>query len=139
MKMTKYWMKRQQEQIDNLFDKTVAETDAELAAQYKKTLKKLRNDIASLYDQIMAEDDPLHTHLYQYDKYWEMKNEIQAELNHLGLKESEIFPKKFTEMYENNKKIVGDQFGFTKANPDRVKEVLNSVWCADGKHWSSRI
>ena len=63
-----------------------------------------------------------------------MKNEIQEELNKLGIKESEIFPKKFFEMYENNKKIVGSQFGITEVNPDRVKEIINSVWCSDGKH-----
>jgi hypothetical protein len=43
-------------------------------------------------------------------------------------------------MYAITSSSVGKSIGFSgEFNQKAAKEVINSIWCADGKHWSSRI
>ena len=48
-----YWQKRQLEQRDLLYDKTLAEYEAELKKQYQQALKAVSRDIEQLYDEII--------------------------------------------------------------------------------------
>ena len=48
-----YWQKRQLEQRDLLYDKTLAEYEAELKKQYQQALEAVSRDIEQLYDEII--------------------------------------------------------------------------------------
>jgi hypothetical protein len=43
-------------------------------------------------------------------------------------------------MYAVTSSSVGESIGFSgEFSQKTAKEVINSIWCADGKHWSERI
>ena len=141
--MNKYWTKRQVEQRIRLLDKTIKETDKEVAAQYIKSAKKLKKRLESLYKDILIDSTDgtlLVSDLYKYNRYYDLINDINKELSRLGEKEITILGKKLSDMYKENSKLLDSQMNLNnKINKEAVDKAVNSIWCSDGKNWSSRI
>ena len=141
--MNTYWRKRQQEQLDLLFDKTEADFNKQMAKEYKRCLIETRQQLVELYQEIQASSQNgtlLVSDLYKYDRYYKLVNQLASELNKVGMKENFYLDKSLTNMYIKTNELIGSSIGFnTGFQAEQLKTVLNTIWCADGRHWSNRI
>ena len=141
-----YWAERIDGQANILFDKTTAQTQRELAKQYKKQLRAIQLDLTALYDELIKEaaDGVIKPNdLYKYNRYFKLHNTINKQLQQLGCAEVEIYNKELLRMYDGVQEIITREAPHVIANstiiPTSGQDVLDSIWCADGKHWSQRI
>lgn len=95
----------------NLLNSSIDELNKVLQREYKKLADKLISYLVQLYAQIIAEGPTaLHSHLYSYNRYYEMLNKIQSELVAFGSKENKIFEDHLTKLYQDNLEVIGEQF-----------------------------
>ena len=123
-----------------LLNKSIDELEKVLQSEYLRLSDKLVSYLLDLYVQIIAEEVPLHSHLYSFNKYYEMLNKVQSELASLGIKENRLFDERLVKLYKENCEIIGKQFSL--ANDIRTKDVLSIVktdWVGDGENYSDRI
>ena len=123
-----------------LLNKSIDELEKILQSEYLRLSDKLVSYLLDLYVQIIAEEVPLHSHLYSFNKYYEMLNKVQSELASLGVKENRLFDERLVKLYKDNCEIIGKQFSL--ANDIRTKDVLSIVktdWVGDGENYSDRI
>lgn len=141
--MNKYWTKRQIDQRIRLLDKTIDETDKEVAAQYIKSAKSIKSKIENLYKDILIDSTDgtlLVSDLYKYNRYYDLLNDINRQLSRLGEKEITILSKSLKNMYKENSKLLDSQMNLNSTvNKEAVDKAVNSIWCSDGKNWSSRV
>lgn len=136
-----YWIARSLKQQDILYDKTLQESQQQLMKVYKEALNDVKDDITSLYLKLIktAEDIKIND-LYRYNRFYNLHNKINRVLSSLGNEEKAILNKRLLAMYQGTIEIIASNLSTTIIIGDkRVEAVLNSVWCADGKHWSNRI
>lgn len=126
-----YWEQREQEA---LYNELLKEGEKQLLTQYRRSALTTYSLLLDLY----ADGLPTITDLYKYNRYYELLNLLNNDLKALGGKEIDITNKMLTDMYIANKAIIGGS-SLLPTNPKEVEMVINKVWCADGKHWSSRI
>ena len=85
--------------------------------------------------------EPTPADLYKLDKYWQLQNELRKELNKLGNYQVKLcgtdFLKFYKEIYDNV--AIKDSTNFHHASKEMMTQVINHIWCADGKNWSQRI
>ena len=138
-----YWQKRELEQRDLIFNQTLAEYEAELKKQYQQSLKAVSRDIEKLYDELFASSADgtlLASDLYKYNRYFSLMKSLNKQLKALGGEEIVITKQKLLDMYAITSSAVGKSIGFSgEFNQKTAKEVINSIWCADGKRLSDRI
>lgn len=152
-----YWRDRQFSQRKILLDKTIEETNSHLATIYKSSIREVENDMRSLYLDMLvqSEDGKVKINdLYRYNRYWELRNDLNSKLQSLGEKEIKMLDVALTKQYykvqeyfnKNPKFLAKTERGLTKVvssipvdinSPivnEKAKAVVNSVWCADGKY-----
>lgn len=138
-----YWQKRELKQRELQYDRTLAQYEAELRKQYQQSLKAVSRDIEKLYDELLvssADGTLLASDLYKYNRYFSLMKSLNKQLKALGGKEITITNQKLLDMYAITSSSVGKSINFSgEFNQKTAKEIINSIWCADGKHWSNRI
>lgn len=108
----------------------------------------------------LSKDEVKINDLYRYNRYWELRNDLNKKLVVLGQKEIRLMDKDLINMYmrvqdyfnKNPKFLAKTQDGkvvkMINANPvdmksplvsEKAQAVVDSVWCADGKYWSERV
>lgn len=147
--MSNYWVDRATEQARKQYDKSLEDLEKELARYYKIALKGVRTDTVALFQEIhdeMEKGEPLGTDsLYRYNRFIQLRNRIQQELNRLGTEEIKAMGRKYEDMARYVNHFIADEAkgtiskDFLLLDNEKVKEIANSVWCADGKHWSERV
>lgn len=141
-----YWTKRIDKQNELLYDKTLEQTEAKLAKQYMIALKDIQKEIEALYDkvEIDAGNNKIRMNdLYKYNRYFDLMSKINKKLTSLGYAEQKIYDENLLFMYGAVQDVITkNSIGIISNSyvPDgKAEEVLKSVWCADGKHWSDRV
>lgn len=140
-----YWAKRAAKTQAALTDKTIAETEAQLVKYYSSTMKKIIGQFEETYNKLLLsiEDgrEPTPADLYKLNKYWELQGYIKEELQKLGDKQHILYSQKFLEEWENIYRVVAykDDLFFSEMDREAAQLMINQIWCADGKNWSSRI
>ena len=105
---------------------SIDELETLLQKEYIRLSDKLVSYLLDLYISILGENGtPLHSHLYSYNRYYEMLNKVQNEVLKLGLKENRLFDDRLIKLYEDNCKIIGKQFNL--ATDIRTRDVLSIV------------
>ena len=130
--MPTYWEAREQEA---LYNELLKEGEKQLIAQYRRSAYTVLSLLLDLY----AGGVPTITDIYRYNRYYELLGLLNNDLKALGAKEVAITTTLLTDMYIKNKAIIGDGNMLLPTSPREVEMVINKIWCADGKHWSSRI
>lgn len=130
--MPTYWEAREQEA---LYNELLKEGEKQLIAQYRRSAYTVLSLLLDLY----AGGVPTITDIYKYNRYYELLGLLNNDLKALGAKEVAITTTLLTDMYIKNKAIIGDASMLLPTSPKEVEMVINKIWCADGKHWSSRI
>lgn len=127
-----YWEAREQEA---LYNELLKEGEKQLIGQYRRSAYTVLSLLLDLY----ADGLPTITDIYRYNRYYELLGLLNNDLKALGAKEIAITTTLLTDMYTKNKAIIGDASMLLPTSPKEVEMVINKIWCADGKHWSSRI
>lgn len=140
-----YWQERQAAAQAKLTAKNVAETQKQMKRYYKRTMDNVIGQFEATYNKVLLsiEDgkEPTPADLYKLDTYWKMQAQIKDELTKLGDKQAKLLSENFVnEWYEIYEAIAyKDDLFFAEIDKSAVEQMINQIWCADGKSWSSRI
>lgn len=142
--MSNYWVQRHR---DMTYNRVLKIAEDKLAREYERCAKAVRVEMELLYDELLiakGDGSLLISDLYKYNRYYELMNVLNSNLNRLGQKEIEIYEDCFKSMYLTNSQLIIDELGYYKnsqifTDDNAVKRTMEAIWCQDGKHWSSRI
>lgn len=140
-----YWARRMARAQDNIARKNTAQIEKQLEKYYSDAMKRTIADFESVYEKIMraqAEGSEITpAWLYQLDSYWQAQAQLKQELQKLGTKSinalSSAFEKHYYDIYNAIAMPAGE--AFATVDNKMVKQLINQIWCADGKSWSSRV
>ena len=140
-----YWEERQAKALKTLTDKSIEDVEKELAKYYRNTSKRVMEDFEATYNKIYGAvadgKQPTPADLYRLDRYWQMQGQLQKELQTLGDKQIEYLTKKFVGQYTQIYEAIAlkTDLAFGMIDSKAATQIINSVWCADGKSWSDRV
>ena len=140
-----YWKDRQAQALTNLTNRGIKATEAQLKKYYKQTMERSIADFEATYDKLLATmeagREPTPADLYKLDKYWQAQAQLKDELQKLGDKEAALFSKQFEDEYINVYEMLARDSGahFGSISKQGAAQMIQQVWAADGKSWSSRI
>lgn len=141
----KYWAKRVADAQNRLTSRGIKETERQLIRYYRQTMANVIKEFEATYDKLLARmeqgKEPTPADLYKLDKYWQLQGQMRQALTKLGDKQAKLLSKQFEmlwfEIYYSFA-LEGRQT-FNTLDTQTVRQMLNTIWCADGKNWSSRI
>ena len=137
-----YWKNREASRRKYLLDQAIDHINEELKRCYKYSYDRVASAIEKIYLEIMEDNDGkiLVSHLYQYNRYFEILNKINIELRKLGLKEEVFMKDELQRVYIQNQATINASFNLSsEINYKEVEEAINRIWVDDGKNWSDRI
>lgn len=141
-----YWQDRLGKSQQELTKKGVAKTEKQLIKYYTQSMetvvKEFENTYLKLLETMVDGKQPTPADLYNLGKYWELQGQLKLELEKLGDKQAALFSKRFTQQYLDvyNSFALKDVDGyFHTVDRATAQQMINNIWCADGKSWSSRI
>ena len=137
----RYWKRREMRQRAKLFDKSVTELDAELARQYKRVGRTIKRELLSTIEELRNKEGVIQpSDLYKSKRYYQMLNEVNAELDRLALKDMKVIENKLLDVYEKQSRLTADDFGlYYSIDKDAAMVVIRETWCCDGRDLSQRI
>lgn len=140
-----YWAERQALAQSKLTTKSAKATEAQIRKYYRRSMEKTLDSFEKTYMKIfhnISEGKNITpADLYKLDKYWESQAQLQRELEKLGDKQIGLLTNDFKNHYEKiyrSISIKGEPF-FNTLNDEIAHQMVNEIWCADGKSWSQRI
>lgn len=139
--MSNYWQTRLQKQQDILYDKAQKEIEAELVRMYQDAFNDIVVDVKVLWSEIAEQGKTQVNNLYRYNRYFELMNNLNRILVSLGQKEIKLTEDKLLDFYSTTGTSleVIEGVNFALVSEEAAKQVVNSIWCADGLHWSNRV
>jgi SPP1 gp7 family putative phage head morphogenesis protein len=140
-----YWKDRQAQAQNEITKKSQKQIERQMKKYYKTTLKRTIKDFEDTYTHLLAAvkdgREPTPADLYKLDKYWQTQAQLKAELQKLGDKQiaklADEFEANFFEVYYSI--ALEGESTYSTINSDMVQQMINGIWVADGKSWSSRI
>lgn len=140
-----YWQKRMKEAQEKQANKSIKETQKQLRAYYIRAMKSVLDGFTATYDKLLSTmgegEIPTPADLYKLDKYWKLQGRLKRELQHLGDNQIAELSKKFEEefwcIYEAM--ALTSQEAFSSMSKEGARQLINQIWCADGKSWSQRV
>lgn len=140
MRTSKYWINRINHQNEINYGRLTTDTDKKLAQLYAETANEIVAEIMKLYDKFdKRPEDVIMNDFYKNNNYYLMLNKINKKLAELGQAEIRIMNTQLLELYQKTSETVSSNIGFTIGFDAGNQEVVNRIWCPDGKHWSNRI
>lgn len=141
-----YWQDRMAESQAKFTSKKVKDTEAQLIKYYKKTMETVISDFELTYQKLLTTvgdgREPTPADLYKLDKYWQLQAQLKTELQKLGDKSAALLSRQFTEQYIGIYETMALPDGlnlFSTIDKRTAQQMINQIWCADGKSWSQRI
>ena len=141
-----YWIERQARAQNALTDKSVEQTEKQLAKYYSHTMKRVIKDFELTYERVVDAAlnqgrEPTPADLYKLDSYWELQAQLAKELEKLGEKEQALYSREFMNQWQTIYKNIALPSGsaFTGIDKAAAQQMINQIWCADGLTWSQRI
>lgn len=137
-----YWQDRQAKTLANLTNKNITETERQLKRYYKRSMEKIIGQFELTYNKVLLsiEDgrEPTPADLYKLDTYWKMQGQLRDELLRLGDKQAKLFSQNFMNEWQHIYEAIAlkDDLFFSEVNREAAEQMINSIWCADGKSWS---
>lgn len=140
-----YWAKRLAESQNTYSSKSIKETEKQLSKYYKRAMDSTITDFENVLNKLLAqaknEVEPTPADLYKLDNYWQMQAQLQERLQSLGDKEVALLGKKFKSTYEGIYNLISlpSEGSFHTVSAQNASQLIQAVWCADGKSWSQRV
>ena len=140
-----YWAERAAKTQAALTDKTIKQTEKQMRLYYQSTMKKTLDNFEKTYAKILhrlsegKEISPAD--LYKLDSYWQLQGQLKQELQKLGDKQAALLSKNFMKQYQGIYDSIAIPGGkaFTTLDTQLAQQMINHIWCADGKSWSQRV
>lgn len=145
MNNTEYWKNRQAMAQTKILNRNIKDTEKLVAKVYKMTMARVVSDYCSTYEKLLATMEegktPTPADLYKLDKYYEMQNDITNQLRKLGYMQQDILTDSFFQAFEEHYKAIkfANLPEYKTLTEENIIQAINSIWCADGKSWSSRV
>ena len=143
--VNKYWGDRVANAQNKLTTKSIEATELQLKKYYVRSFEKILGQFQLTHNHLLSSIDegrePTPADLYNLDKYWQMQGQVAEELERLGNKQIKLLNKNFMEQFID----VYSSFGlesdknFSSIDTQATRQMINQIWCADGKTWSARI
>ena len=140
-----YWQERMAKAQANLFKQHRKEIDKRIRKYYQSAIEQTINDFESVYDKLLATqvsgNQPTPADLYKLDKYWKMRSQLEKRLTNLGKKQISLLNSRFKAQFWDVYKVLNlpNIQSFNTIDDYGVEQLINQIWCADGKSWSKRI
>lgn len=138
-----YWKRRELQQHQRLFDKTVSDLDKELGKQYRRTADSIKREILEVLSLVREESQNERIQpydLYRGNRYFQMLADINQELEALGFQQIEKIEDELIDLYFKQSENTAQQFGmYSTVDKDSARKVVSELWCSDGKGLSDRI
>ena len=140
-----YWQERVAKAQEKLTDKSVRATERQLRKYYLNTMKKVLDDFESTYNKLLLSieegREPTPADLYKLDKYWQMQSQLAKELKKLGDRQAVLLSKNFELHFFDIYYSFGlpGEAAYSTISTEAAQQMINAIWCADGKTWSNRI
>lgn len=140
-----YWQDRMQAAQNALANKTRREIERKMKKYYINLSKELISEYEALYDKVLlkkaAGEAISPATLYSMDKYWSLQAQVRKKLNKFGAYQQSLLSKVFQVFYQSsyNSIALKGLDTFRTLDDGAVKQVLEQIWTADGKSWSTRI
>lgn len=141
----RYWVERNLKTQTALANKSIKQTEKQLIKYYRKAMITVIEDFEATYDKLLLAigegKQPTPADLYKLDKYWQAQNQMKHILQDLGDKQVAFLSKQFTNTYldiYNSLAMKGEDM-FNTIDEAMANQMINQIWCADGKSWSSRV
>ena len=143
--MAAYWQSRMAKAQDVISQKNRKQVERILRKQYRQAAQSIMDDFEATYNKLLSTIEegrkPTPADLYKLDKYWQMQAQIDKQLKQLNERQTRhltrIFRQNYSEVY-NSLNIKGLE-AFSTIDENAVMQIINQIWCADGKSWSQRI
>lgn len=141
----KYWKDRTAETQTKITNKNTKQINKQLRKYYGKAMERVISDFESTYDKLLATieegREPTPADLYKLDKYWQMQAQLKDELQKLGDKQVKTMSLNFrTQFFDIYYSIaLPSQRAFSEINAEGAMQLINAIWCADGKSFSDRV
>ena len=141
-----YWDNdRQATAQSNITNKSTKQIERQIKKYYKtavnRTIKDFEDTYTHLLQAVKDGREPTPADLYKLDKYWQTQAQMRAQLQMLGDKQiaalTKGFELNFFEIYHSIALPSGDAYSTIDA--EMVTQMINQIWCADGKSWSDRV
>lgn len=140
-----YWKDRMQASQALIASRNRRDIDKQIRKYYQKLSKQIIDGYESLYNEILlkqaAGEQISPATLYKLDKYWSMQQQVRTKCRNVGAKLNDLFGGVFEKVYKNSYnaiKLEGISL-FSTIDDGAINQIINSVWAADGKTWSTRI
>lgn len=131
--------------LQKLSDKKAKQIEKQLRKYYKRAMEQVIEDFEATYNKILltVEDgrQPTPADLYKLDKYWQSQAQLKRELQRLGDRQISLLSKAFEENFFDIYYSIGvpGAEAFNTIDNSVAKQLINQIWCADGKTWSQRV
>jgi SPP1 gp7 family putative phage head morphogenesis protein len=144
--MADYWGERIAKAQQKITDTNIAKTQKQLIKYYQRAAARCIEDFENTYSKMLAAvesgREPTPADLYKLDKYWQSQGQLRAELLKLGNKEIELmgqmFETNFFEVYYSLN-LPDATAAYNTVSQEMAQQMINQIWCADGKSWSARV
>ena len=140
-----YWQDRASKAQSVITEKKREEIEKQLVKYYSSSQKKIIGQFEKTYLKLLSDiekgKEPTPADLYKLDSYWELQGQLKSELEKLGNKQATLLSKRFIEEYQliyESLAIQGEPF-FNTLDAVKAQQMINQIWCADGKSWSQRV
>jgi SPP1 gp7 family putative phage head morphogenesis protein len=143
--MADYWAERTAKTQAKLTSKNIRQTEQQLKKYIYKSMENSIGQFLQTYNKYLSSieegREPTVADLYKLDSYWKMQNQLKAELQKLGDKELHLLSDRFVTQYLDiyNSIALKGEAAYSTASIETAQQMINHIWCADGKSWSQRI
>lgn len=140
-----YWVNRDRKAQEEFTNLTIKQTEQQLKRNYRKALESVIDDFEATYDKLLVTvgegNSPTPADLYKLDRYWKTQARLVKVLETLEDKDVKLFSRNFQRQYEGIYQLTAKYFDSSFSQPDflNAEQIINQVWCADGRSWSQRI
>lgn len=141
-----YWQDRMSAAQDKLTKKNQKQIEKQMKKYYQEAAERCINDFEATYNKILTAvengREPTPADLYKLDKYWEGQAQLKKELRKLGDRKIQLLSKQFElnwfDIYYSIN-LPNRQEAYNTIDTSIVQQLINQIWCADGKSWSARV
>lgn len=144
--MDNYWQERFVKTQQELTTKSIKETQKQLQKYCLQCYKNLLGQFEATYNTVILQMNEgkqiTPAHLYNLDKYWKLQAQLKKELEDLGYKQIALLEQRFNILYTAvwlSFDLPESTDSWALLDKQAITQVINSIWCADGKTWSQRI
>lgn len=139
-----YWSERIVDAQEKLTNQSIIKIQKQLRKYYKNCWKSVEADFEALFEaaqaKIAAGQTVTMNDIYKMDRYWQIQAKLKEQLKALGDKEIAVMDKNFEKQW---KAIYGaalpKDMMFNEISVAAANSAINTIWCADGKHFSARV